>query len=322
MTTADIERVQQYVAHTVLRRMGMAGQNFMLTPAKLGERNRVFYLTVDEGPPCVLKAFTSKTRLQNTVLGSRFLLRYGIAAPTVLFSDASAKTFKKFGSFFLCEERIQGIPVLTAAPEHETIKVVASFFSRLHGLQSSRWGSFRSPRRFGFRTYMLRKIRERIAILEASGTFFQPGGGPAIARWFEQRREAFSAFGEFSLCHGDVNPSNIILTPDRRAVLIDTEALKYLPFLIEYYRLQFYLCRDNTELQQEFSRTYFADAPKTRLTAMQRYATVYQAFVLLEFAWYYNKKLKHCTNDESTEAKNYMEYKEKALSGLFLLTGL
>ncbi|MCX8043319.1 MAG: aminoglycoside phosphotransferase family protein, partial [Desulfobacterota bacterium] len=292
MTATDIERLQQYIAHTVLPRIGMAGRCFELAPAKLGERNRVFYLTVEERPSFVIKAFTSKTRIQNTMLGSRFLLRYGIAAPRVYFSDTSTKTFTKLGSYVLCEERISGVPVQELGNDPETIKAVASYFTNLHRLRSSRWGSFRSGRRFGFTAYMLRKAKERIRILEASGTAFPDITSNALIRWFERRQAAFSAVGDYSLCHGDVNPANIMITiPERRVMLIDTEALKYLPFLLEYFRLQFFLCRDDAAAAL-FEQRYFDDAPPDRKRSMDRYGTVYRAFALLEFAWYYNKKTK------------------------------
>ena len=321
MTIPNIETLRQYIVHTVLPGMGIADKNFVLAPVKQGKRNKVFYLTLDQGPSYVIKAFTSKNRLQNTVLGSRFLLRYGIVAPQIYFCDTSAKTFHRFGCFVLCEERIQGSPVLELGNDPETIKAVAAYVSRLHSMRSSRWGSFRSSRRFGFTSYMLRKARERVHSLEASGTLFPGISGNAIVWWFEKRRVAFSAFSDFSLCHGDVNPSNIIITPHRQVVLIDTEALKYLPFPLEYFRLQFFLCQDD-EAAALFEERYFADAHPERKKIMVQYGVVFRAFALLEFAWYFNKKLKQRDILNGNAQYSAARYKQAAIGQLVsIITG-
>ena len=162
----------------------------------------------------------------------------------------------------------------------------------------------------------MRKIRERVHSLTASGTQF-PGCDPrTIVHWFESNCGAIKAVSEFSLCHGDVNTRNILVTHDNRVVIIDTEALKYLPFPIEYFRLLFFLCQDDAHAQQEFSRCYFENTPHTRYKEFVRCKEFYQAFVLLEFAWYFNKKIKQNPAPDRIAKQRYHFYKEMALNRL------
>jgi|GEM_PF-1147974 len=316
VTQHELHTLEHYIHKTVLPRLGRAGSSLHLEPTTLGNRNRIFFLTVGTDHQLVLKGFASKTRLHNSLIANRFLARYGIAAPRILFADASEKTRARLGWYVSCEEKIDGTPVEATRCDSSMRTAIAAFFARLHSLRSSRWGSLRSPQCFGFRTYLMRKIRERVHSLTASGTQF-PGCDPrTIVHWFESNCGAIKAVSEFSLCHGDVNTRNILVTHDNRVVIIDTEALKYLPFPIEYFRLLFFLCQDDAHAQQEFSRCYFENTPHTRYKEFVRCKEFYQAFVLLEFAWYFNKKIKQNPAPDRIAKQRYHFYKEMALNRL------
>ncbi len=55
------------------------------------------------------------------------------------------------------------------------------------------------------------------------------------------------------------------------------------------------LCGFDEGLHRQFSDAYTAAAPKKNRRALKRCSPLYQAYVLLEIAWHFNKKLKQAS---------------------------
>jgi len=139
------------------------------------------------------------------------------------------------------------------------------------------------------------------ALAEAGCTV---GGRSAeeLLSWFTRKKSVIRPLTGFSLCHGDVNMKNILLCPDGTIRLIDTEAFKFLPFQIEYFRLVYALCGFNALLQQQFKNAYIAAASQKLQRGLERCGYFYNGYVLLEIAWHFNKQLKQEELPESVRA--------------------
>jgi serine/threonine protein kinase len=314
------EAVEDYVKDKVLPKMGKAGRPFNLQPTSLGNRNKIFFLNIDDSGQYIFKGFTEKYRMRNALMAHDFLARHNISTPRVFFSDVTKKTFEKFGCLFSCEERIDGIPLAERANAHDEIPVIAEFFAHMHSVRSFRWGRLRKRQLFDFTTYTMRRIKERLDALHDSGIWDSGAGIDAARQWFARKKDSMKAIKRFSLCHGDVNPANILFTPNDRIVLIDNEAIKFLPFPIEYYRLQFSLCGDNPDAQRLFEENYFKYARPARRKELNNCGDFYKAYVMLEFAWHYNKKVKqHSPDDTVSDVNN--NNKARALEAFSSLIG-
>ncbi len=290
-TTTDfpLDALKDYVDRKILPRMRVNGRPFSLQPTDLGNRNMIFFLEIQGEPAAVLKAYHKNRRLKNDLIASRFLGRCGINVPRPLFSDTSQRTANKFGCYFACEEKIDGRNLAELSDLSGVIPEVARFYAGLHRIQSSRWGKFTAGRKYGFTRYAMEKVAARLESLKGSGALLKTA---TCARWFEDRKKTVKTIKNYSLSHGDANRKNILLAKDRRVFIIDNEAIKYLPFPIEFYRLCFSLCADDMEAQKTFEENYFSIMPQARCEEFSVCREFFRAYVLLELAAYYTRKLK------------------------------
>lgn len=316
MKKYDQAALEAYVMEKVLPTLGMTGRTFSLEPTGLGNRNRIYFLTVEDAGDYIFKGFTERYRIKNALKAHAFLARHHINTPRVFFSDVTRTTFERFGCFFSCEERIDGKPLAALANTLEVIPGIAEFFARMHSIRSFRWGRLSKRQLFDFVPYTMRKITERLNVLSNPVFCRDTAGVHAARQWFELHKGSMKAVKRFSLCHGDVNPDNILVAADGSIVLIDNEAIKYLPFPIEYFRLQFSLCGEDAAARQLFEDNYFQHAHPDRRRELEGCGDFYGAYVMLEFAWYYNKKLKQLTAANDTAAQHYASCRGKALNGL------
>ncbi|MEI6126043.1 MAG: aminoglycoside phosphotransferase family protein [Pseudomonadota bacterium] len=317
---SSLAELEAYIRGRVLPEMNMAGRSFALEQTGLGNRNKIFFLNIDDAGAYILKGFTEKYRMKNSLKAHDFLARHTIPTPRVFFSDLTQNTFERFGCFFSCEERIAGKPLAELAHAPEAIPRIARFFAHMHAIRSFRWGKLNNRQLINFTGYTMRRIMERLAALKDSGSCPGDAGADEAWQWFEQRKKKLKAIKRFSLCHGDVNPANILFAADNSIVLIDNEAIKYLPFPIEYYRLQFSLCGDSAEARQLFEESYFSHARPGRRRELALCGDFFRAYVLLEFVWHYNKKLKQQPEGDAA-LQYYAEHKKKAAGALAAMIG-
>jgi Ser/Thr protein kinase RdoA (MazF antagonist) len=295
MDTQQIEpeKLNEYIKTRILPALGAQGSPFTLDPVSCGSRNLIWFLTVESGGGYVLKAVSKRFRIKNIIWAHVHLERLGIPVPKLFFADRAWKTAEAMGYYFACEERVDGRPLDELGDgRRQYISRAAALFARMHAARSFRWGKLKSFQVLGFRDYLMRKTSERCQALAAAGCL--PGGSCAdsIVAWFERKKSVIRPFGRFSLCHGDVNMKNILVCPDSTIRLIDTEAFKFLPCQMEFFRLAYALCGFDEALHRQFRDAYAAAAPKKNRRALERCGEMYQAYVLLEIAWHFNKKLK------------------------------
>jgi Ser/Thr protein kinase RdoA (MazF antagonist) len=293
------DRLNEYITANILPALGAGGRKFSLQPVSGGSRNLIWFLTV-EGGRYVLKAVSKRFRIKNIIWAHAHLERLSVPVPKLFFADRAWKTAETMGYYFACEERVEGQPLDELGDgRRQHLTQAAALFARMHTARSFRWGKLKSFQVLGFRDYLMRKTSERTQALAASGCM--PGSSSAgnLAAWFERKKSGIRPFARFSLCHGDVNMKNILLCPGNKIRLIDTEAFKFLPFQIEYFRLAYALCGFDEALHRQFREAYAAASTKKNRREIERCGPLYHAYVLLEIAWHFNKKLKQAELPEA-----------------------
>jgi Ser/Thr protein kinase RdoA (MazF antagonist) len=288
----DAHTLDRYLRERVLPALGSGG-DYALEPVKTGSRNLVWFLTTAEGGSFVLKAVSKRFRIKNLIRAHRYLRGRGLPVPRLLFADRARATAGQTGYYFACEERVRGMALDELGAERTgCLGPVAALFAGMHQTTSLRWGKLKTFQVLGFRQYLLRKAGERLHALADAGCAL-PGPSPqAILAWFERASSGLGMLQSFNLCHGDVNMQNILVGPGREIRLIDMEAFKFLPFQIEFFRLAYALCGFDAALHERFRKLYAAGSSKKNLRRFQAGGPLYHAYVLLEIAWYGNKKLK------------------------------
>jgi aminoglycoside phosphotransferase (APT) family kinase protein len=297
------DRLNEYITASILPALGAGSRSFSLAPVSGGSRNLIWFLTVEGGGRFVLKAVSKRFRIKNIIWAHAHLERRAIPVPRLFFADRAWKTAETMGYYFACEELVEGRP-LEELGEGRSLHIdrAAAVFACMHAVRSFRWGKLKSFQVLGFRDYFLRKMSERARALASSGCLSGGGSADSLVAWFERKKSVIRPFARFSLCHGDVNMKNILVCPDTTIRLIDTEAFKFLPFQMEFFRLAYALCGFDDALHRRFRDAYAAAAPKKNRRALERCGPLYQSYVLLEIAWHFNKKLKQATLPESARS--------------------
>jgi len=305
-----------YITKRILPAVGRQGASFTLELISSGSRNIIWFLTIADGGKYVLKAVSKRFRIKNIIWAHAYLERRGLPVPRLLFADRAWKTARTMGYYFACEERVDGIALDGLGDERAGhIKPVAALFASMHANRSLRWGKMKSFQILGFGEYLMRKAAERIEALAGSGCTVQGKPAAGLLAWFEQKKTIIKPFWGFNLCHGDVNMKNILLSPGGSIRLIDTEAFKFLPFQIEYFRLAYGLCGFDAAALEQFTSAYAAAATIKNLQRLETQGFFYHAYVLLEIAWHFNKKLKR-ENLPAAELRGCRENRGKALEHL------
>ncbi len=260
--------LNDYITASILPALDARGRTFNLEPVSCGSRNLIWFLTVEGGGRYVLKAVSKRFRIKNIIWAHAHLERRGIPVPKLFFADRAWKTAETMGYYFACEERVEGKPLDELGDERwNHIARAAALFARMHAVRSFRWGKLKSFQVLGFRDYLLRKASERARALAASGCLPVGSSADSLAAWFERKKSVIRTLARFSLCHGDVNMKNILLCPDNKIRLIDTEAFKFLPFQMEFFRLAYALCGFDEELHRQFRDAYTAAARQKKTGA-------------------------------------------------------
>lgn len=268
-----------------------------ITETSLGNRNKIYYVTTDEGNRLVFKGYQKKERLKNALISGRFLARNDINVPRILFSDTSRKTYDRFGFYCTCEEKIDAVSMADCEWAGEYIPNIAQFYAGLHSLRSSRWGKFISLKKYGLINTYDKNITKRLNLLSGNSGRLSVSEKNKCLHWFNSTRDQVKKIKLFSLCHGDVNKKNILVNSSGTVYIIDNEAVRYQPYVLEYYRLYYILCENNAELQKRFAHHYRSACPPTRLHELETCGSFFSCYVILELAAYYNRKLRSSSGD-------------------------
>jgi len=300
---APLAALERYVAKTVLPHLRLTGTSFRLVPTDLGNRNRIFLLHLGSGTTLILKGFAKKRRLQNSLSASLLLQRCNLKAPQIFFADKHDRTRQDLGYYFCCEEHISGSTLADLRDRQGVLPAIAAFYARMHAMRSKRWGKLNASHWFGFARYIMGKAAQRLRRLENS--FSDVGGMPDVRRhlaWLMAHKKAVGGIRQFSLCHSDVNLRNILITADQQVCIIDNEALKYLPFTLEFFRLKLTLAADDPQAQDIFEKAYLQHCAPAALEEFERTRQFFYAYVLLEYLSYCERQRRHPDIDETARA--------------------
>ena len=223
--------------------------------------------------PLVLKGTRKKKSAVHMREGNRHLRALGINAPETIYIDLDRTVFKKFGCYFVCEEKIDGKICYEMDNPMDFLPLAAEAFSRMHRVKRSRWGRPWDGKRFGFWGYLKRKIEEKLQRLGTCNNLFSEKHCERYWNWFMSYKDTVSRCKSFSLSHCDPHMHNVLINDDKEVYLLDNESLRYLPFSIDFFKLQyhFFLFADEIRLlnsvfqlakvvvhQKSLSRIYFS----------------------------------------------------------------
>lgn len=156
---------------------------------------------------------------------SEFLSEHGIPTPRVM------DVCERFGgsrAVLLVEAFVPGKPLGESTLTPQIIDALAVTIGTMHAIRSKQWGPLGSPHRMGYATSALGRLANRMRSLSLPLEANPPRASRReMLRWAKRWRPVFDTLAEHSLKHGKMNPGNVIITPDLRAVLLDVGSLAW-----------------------------------------------------------------------------------------------
>ncbi len=312
----EIHKLEHYIYSTILPAVHKPGASFTLQPTDLGNRNVIFFFTIENLPPLILKGYRKKSRFKKALRGSRLLAQHGINVPHLYFSDSAQTCFREFGCYLVCEEKIAGKSLAEFEDIKEFVPSVARCYAQLHRAREPHWKSLFSVSLLRYRSSVMSDMEERLDYLDRwNPQRFSSKTMGSCRTWFYKRKASLNSLQGFSLCHGDVNRKNIIISESGDIFLIDPEAVKFAPFLLEFYRLELNLCEDRLDVIELFDTIYCKHADKKALEELKQCGEFFKAYVLLECACYFTKKRRQVKADEPLQ-NYYIRQGEKVFAAL------
>jgi len=279
------ERVAAYVEHRLLDRLGLSRRPFVLEPSHAGMHSLVFFLTIQDERPLVLKIIMKRRRLRSIAARARHLLENGVAVPELVLADEDNRFLNRRGMQVLCEERICGETLQHSPRTPELIAELAVFFARMHGHTRNTWGDIEKGSSGGLFDYLYKKTAARINAWSAVDAAATPALQSRLLGLLAQGEPAVNRIHSFSLSHCDPNPNNIIVrTGDGKLFLLDAGTVRYMPRDIDYFMLQAYFCFRNTHYASVFEKAYMrhlSAAELQKFTDSQGFFRLYVAVLFM-----------------------------------------
>ncbi|MFH0943954.1 MAG: aminoglycoside phosphotransferase family protein [Planctomycetota bacterium] len=259
---AALERLGDYVRSRLLPALGLENSTFTLGIPPEGTRSVVLMLEAGSRR-FVVKCFSSFLRAAQTVLATRHLTARGAPVPNLCHYDLSPLTRMKVGFLIVVEEAIDGKNLYELERSDAHLRTAARALARLHMITRETWGSLlpglgKSTDHFEF---MQSRLERRLDDLR----MHSPEYGEVVSRspfraWFESQHTRSSAalLDRYSLCHLRITDTNILLTRDGRAFLIDLVTARYGHHAVDLERALYRWCEHVAGKERVFLEEYFS----------------------------------------------------------------
>lgn len=249
-----------------------------------GQRNTITYLFLEGFKPLVLKGTRKKRKAVHMWEGSRHLRARGIKAPEIIYIDFNRRAFKKFGCYFVCEEKIEGKICGEMDNPMDFLPLAAEAFSRMHRIKRPQWGRPWAGKRFGFWGYLKGKIEEKLQLLSACNNLFSEKHSERYWNWFMSYKDTVSRCKSFSLSHCDPHMHNVLINDAKEVYLLDNESLRYLPLSIEFFKLQYHFFQDDAEKTGRWQEAYLSYLSDDEVEAFNSSKDFFNCYAALDFA--------------------------------------
>ena len=278
------DQIDLYVKDYFLPQISRNYTSYHFEITERGQRSTIIYLFLKGSKPLVLKGTKKKRKIEHMLNGIHHLQNYCIKAPKIFSFDLSKKTYKKFGCYFVCEEKIDGRVYEELDSQADFLPLVAETFARLHHVKREGWGRIDSSKRHRLWSYLKGNIKEKLKNLSSYKKLFSSKQCDHYWQWFTTYKDTISGYNKFSLSHCDPHMHNVMISDVREVYLLDVNALRYLPLSIDFYKLQYNFCQDDAEKTGKWQQTYLSHLSKEELEEFNKSKDFFHCYVLLDFA--------------------------------------
>ena len=302
--TLSREQIDLYIKDHLLPQLSLDHSSYHFELTDKGQRSAITYIYIKGFKPLVLKGTKKKRKAEHMWEGTQHLRSHGIKVSEIIYLDLSRKTFKQFGYYFVCEEKIEGKICEELDNPMDSLQLVAEAFVRLHRIKRARWGRLTSNNRFGFWRYLKSAIKEKLQRLGDHQKLFPPEQRKLYWQWFNSYKDAILSYKSFSLSHCDPHMHNILISNLNEVYLLDNESLRYLPSSIDFHKLQYHFCQDDAEKITRWQQAYFSQLSEDDAEEINLNKNFFNCYVLLDFA----QREAYNLSQLKDKTENYLPY--------------
>jgi hypothetical protein len=136
--------------------------------------------------------------------------------------------FAGSGVILVEEEFVAGSPLHQTALKPPVVAAVAQTVGLLHAVRADHWGEVTTPKRHGHFTAWRGRLSNRLRALALHLELAPPRAQRReVSQWARGWVRVFGEMRGFSLTHDKLNPGNVMVTPEPRAVLIDVGSARW-----------------------------------------------------------------------------------------------
>jgi thiamine kinase-like enzyme len=278
------EQTDLYIKNYLLAQLSRDNASYHFELTDRGQRSTITYLSIEDFKPLVLKGTKKKRKAEHMWEGTHHLQSHDIKVPEIIYLDLSRRTFKQFGCYFVCEEKIEGKVYEELDNPINSLPLVAEAFARLHHIKRAGWGRVDSGKRYRFWSYLKSTIKEKLRRVRAYTNLFSSKQCEFYWHWFTTYKDKISRYKIFSLSHCDPHMHNVLISNTQEVYLLDIDALRYLPLSIDFYKLQYNFCQDDAEKITRWQQAYLSHLPKDEADEFNESKDFFHSYVLLDFA--------------------------------------
>jgi len=278
------EQIDLYIKDHLLPRLSRDHASYHFELTQRGQRSSITYLSIGEFKLLVLKATKKKRKTERMCENTHLLRSHGIKTPEIICLDLSRKTFKQFGCYFVCEEKVEGKVFEELDNPMDSLPLVAETFARLHHIKRAGWGRINRGKRYGFWSYLKRNIKKKLQRLETYKSLFSSKQCERYWHWFTTYKDTITKYKKFSLSHCDPHMHNVLISNAYEVYLLDNDALRYLPLSIDFYKLQYHFCQDDVDKTTKWQQDYLFRLSEDEMEEFNLSKEFFHCYVLLDFA--------------------------------------
>ena len=301
------EQLGGYVRSRLLPALGLNGSAFTLGVLPEGTRSVVLKLEAGSRR-YIVRCFDSFLRAAQTVLTTRHLTARGAPVPGLCYFDLSPVTWHKVGFLIVVEEAIDGKNLYELERTDAHLRTAARALARLHMITRETWGSLLPI--LGKNTDHFEFLQGRLERRLDDLCMYSPEYGEVVARrpfrsWFASQRtlSSTSQLGEYSLCHLRVTDTNILVTRDDGAFLIDLVTARYGHHAIDLERALYRWCEHVGRRERVFLEEYFTHFTLVDREAWEQGRAYHRASFHLTQAYRSAKEIRRFTMVEGKHFK-------------------
>jgi aminoglycoside phosphotransferase (APT) family kinase protein len=280
----EADWIRHYTLRRICTALGLAPRLNRVEIPSRGRKSTLLMVWPETGPPMVVRRFKDPRLPRKLRRVHALLAEHDLPAPRLLYDAQSLLHWLRHGCAAMAETLIEGTLAFETEMKEPRLHALGETLALFHRIESPRWGE---PGRLrtgpNFDGLIANKVAYRLDEIrrhEREGVGPSDADGRRILGFIESFRGRWGDGAPNVLCHGMLNPGNIVFTAGDRVVFIDWATMRYGPPGIDLAELLERFCAD-ARSDAVLRDAYFAALPAEHRARFETFEPLFRVHCLL-----------------------------------------